>query len=141
MAKLSTKQGSTRGKNPRKIEYEVFDREQPDTLPKTIEEFKSVSGVTKDDEILDLLIEGYNDSSYSKASDEIGEFINDVWSAEVQNQFRLAVRNFSKLTGKSIEEVANMVRPATDAAWNAKAAASAAAKEVENTTEPTAVPA
>jgi hypothetical protein len=131
MAKLSTKQGKTRGKNPRSIEYEAFDLEQPDTLPKTIKEFMEVTKVEKEPELVELLVNGFNDAQYSAASDEIGEFINDAWDKEYQSQFRLTVRNFSKISGKSIEEVVTMLKPAIDAGWTAKVAAKEAAAKTE----------
>jgi hypothetical protein len=114
---LSTKQGSTRGKNPRKIEYQAFDLEKPETLPQTITEFMDVSGVKDQNEIVALLVDGFNASQYSAASDEIGEFLNDAWDKDTQGQFRLAVRNMMKLTGFEVEQVVNMLKPAIDKAW------------------------
>jgi hypothetical protein len=119
-ASLTTKKGKTRGRNPREIEYQGFDLEKPDTLPKSLEEFMNVSGVKEDKEILDYLIDGFNAAKYSEASDEIGEFINDAWDKDTQSQFRLAVRNFSKIAGKTIEESVDLLKPSIDAAWTAK---------------------
>jgi len=128
-ATLSTKKGKTRGKNPRDIEYQAFDLEKPDTLPKSVDEFISVTGMDvmkKEDEkaFLEYLIDGYNGAQYSAASDEIGEFINDAWDKDTQAQFRLAVRNFSKLTNKSIEDAVAILKPSIDSAWLAKNTAS-----------------
>lgn len=127
-AALSTKKGSTRGKNPRAIEYEAFDREKVETLPKDIATFMAVTKVTEESDLVNLLIDGYNDSQYSAASDEIGEFINDEWNKEYQAQFRLTIRNFSKMSGKSIEDTVSMLKTAIDAGWEAKKVELAAAK-------------
>lgn len=127
MAQLSVKKGKTRGKNPRDIEYEAFDLEKQESLPKSIKEFMEVTKVAEEKELVELLVNGFNDSQYSAASDEIGEFINDVWDKEYQAQFRLTIRNFSKIAGKSIEETVVMCKPAIDAGWEARVKARAAA--------------
>lgn len=131
---LVVKKGKTRGKNPREIEYLAFDLEVPGTLPKTQAQFMEVTKVTAEVDIVSLLINGYNDSSYSAASDEIGEFINDEWDKETQLQFRNAVRNMSKLMNATIEDTVTMLKPGVDKGWEAKKAlkASEATK-----TEPT----
>jgi len=128
-AALSEKSGKTRGKNPRDIKYLAFDLEKTDTLPKDMKTFMAVTKTTSEADLLDYAIGGYNDSQYSAASDEIGEFIDDAWDKEYQNQFRLTVRNFSKLSGKSIEDTVTMVMPAVKAGWEAKVAAKKAAAE------------
>jgi len=125
-AALSKKQGSTRGKNPRKIEYEAFDLEKPETLPVSITEFMEVTGVKDQNEIVALLVDGFNAAQYSAASDEIGEFINDAWDKDTQAQFRLAVRNMMKLTGFEVEQVVNMLKPAIDKAWSERVVKAAA---------------
>jgi len=135
MAKLSKKQGKTRGKNPREIEYDAFDLEVPENLPKTQAEFMEVTGVKGEVEIVSLLIDGFNASQYSAASDEIGEFIKDEWNKEYQTQFRATIRNYSKMTGQSIEDTVKLLMPAIDAGWVAKKAALAAeAAKVETVT-------
>lgn len=125
---LVKKEGSTRGKNPRKIEYMAFDQSVPASLPKSLAEFV---GITKADEptLLEYAIDGFNQAAYSAASDEIGEFIPDEWNTpemkETVAQFRLAVRNTSKLTGLDIEQTVNMLKPAIEKGLAAKAAAKA----------------
>lgn len=135
---LSVKKGSTRGKNPREIEYMAFDLGKVETLPTTLEEFNKVTGTKDIKTLLEYLIGGYNDAMYSAASDEIGEFINDAWDKDTQNQFRLAVRNYSKLTASSIEDAVQLIKPGVDKAWVAKVAkAEADAKaEAEKPKEP-----
>lgn len=128
-AKLTLAKGKTRGKNPRDIEYERFDREMPDTLPKSLEEFSAVTGVVDEPGIVDLLIDGYNLAQYSAASDEIGEFINDEWSKEFQLLFRNAVRSYSKLSGDSIEDTVALVKPGVDKKWAAMKIEAAKPKE------------
>lgn len=127
MASLSTRKGKTRGKNPREIEYQAFDLEKPDTLPTKIAEFMEATGVKAEPELVDYLINGFNDAQYSAASDEIGEFINDAWDKETQGQFRLAVRNYSKLTGMNIEDSVNLIKPGVDKNFVAKQEAAKAA--------------
>lgn len=127
-AALSVKEGKTRGKNPRPITYEAFNLEKVETIPLDMKTFMAVTKVTNQKDLLELLINGYNDAQYSAASDEIGEFINDAWDNETQGQFRLAVRNTSKLSGLSIEEVVTMLKPAVEKGWTAKVAAREAAK-------------
>jgi len=129
MANLTTKKGSTRGKNPREIEYEAFDLKNPESLPKDMKEFMLVTGVKAEAELLELLISGFNDAQYSAASDEIGEFINDAWDKDYQAQFRLTIRNFSKMSNKSVEDTVLMLKPAIDAGWEAKVLAKKAEAE------------
>jgi hypothetical protein len=119
---LVKKEGSTRGKNPRKIEYLAFDQSVPASLPKSLAEFV---GITKADEkeLLEYAIDGFNSAAYSAASDEIGEFIPDTWDKETAAQFRLAVRNTSKLTGLDIEATVTMLKPAIEKGLAAKAEA------------------
>lgn len=130
MANLVTKKGRTRGKNPRDIEYQAFDLEQPDSLPKSMAEFSEVTKVTEEKDFLELLIAGFNDSQYSAASDEIGEYVQDYWDKDYQNQFRLTVRNFSKISGKTIEETVDMLKMAIDAGWDKRVAEKKAAADL-----------
>jgi len=119
---LFPKKGSTRGKNPREIEYMAFDTSKPHTLPESPEEFNAVTN-TKDMKVfMEYLIGGYNDAMYSAASDEIGEFINDAWDKDTQNQFRLAVRNYSKTAETTIEEAVQLIKPGVDKGWAKKVA-------------------
>ena len=117
---LSTKKGSTRGRNPRPVEYQAFDLEKPNTLPVTQAEFMEVTGVKEQSEIVALLIDGFNSAAYSLASDEIGEFINDAWDKETQTQFRAAVRNYSKLVGSSVEDAVLLIKPGVEKAFNTR---------------------
>jgi hypothetical protein len=128
---LVTKKGKTRGKNPRDIEYQAFDLEQPNTLPTTQAEFMEATGLNKQEDIVSLLVDGFNLQAYSAASDEIGEYINDEWDKETQNQFRLAVRNMSKLTNQSIEDTVTMLKPGVEKGFAEKKAKAAAEKASE----------
>ena len=104
------KVGSTRGKNPTIITYETLDESQPETLPKSVQEFMEV--ITQDQkELLDYLIRGFNDASYESASDPLAEYVSSVWSPEVQLTFRTAVRNYSKGLGIDLEDAVNIIRP------------------------------
>jgi hypothetical protein len=122
---LVTKKGKTRGKNPRDIEYQAFDLEQPETLPRTYKEFVEVTGLKEEADIVSVLIDGFNQQAYSAASDEIGEFVNDAWDKEFTNQFRLVIRNHSKMTGMGVEETVNLLKPGIEKAWEAKKAKAA----------------
>lgn len=119
---LRVRVGQTRGKNPSVINWEAFDESKVDTLPKTLKDFVTVTSA-KEDEVVDYLIAGYNASAYAQASDEIGEFINDAWDKETQGQFRLAVRNYAKISGSTIEDAVNLIKPGVEKAFAAKAVA------------------
>jgi hypothetical protein len=122
--KLTKKTGKTRGRSPRPIEYDVFDLEQPETLPKTLASFVAVTGADEP-KLLSYVIDGFNQAQYAEASDEIGEFVNDAWDKETAAQFRLIVRNYAKAANKSIEEAANLMTPAIQAGFEARKAAAA----------------
>jgi hypothetical protein len=124
--RLVEKSGKTRGKNPRDITYQAFDTSVAGSLPKTVKEFSAVTGTKTEPELVEYLIDGFNAAQYAAASDEIGEFIDDAWDKETQNQFRLAVRNYSKLTNTDIEAAVNLIKPGVSAAWTKKQAEKAA---------------
>lgn len=123
---LVEKEGSTRGKNPRKITYKVLNM-----VPKTVAEFMAVTGVNKEADIAEVLYEGFNSSAYSAASDEIGEFINESWDIETQKQFRLAVRSFSKSADVSIEDAVNLIKPGVEKGFLARLEAAKVKAEAE----------
>lgn len=130
MAKLTMAEGSTRGKNPRKITYLKFDREVVENLPKKLAEFLEATKSANEDkpfteeELTSFAVDGFNLASYSAASDEIGEFIPDGWPSDTKAQFRLAVRNTSKIAGLSIEDTVAMLLPAVEKGIAAKKLAS-----------------
>lgn len=107
--------GQTRGKNPQVITWEAFDVSKPDTLPTSLDEFMSLAGVKDEATIVSFLIDGYNDSQYTAASDPIAEFVNPSWSDDVQKQFRLVVRNYSNATGVSLEDAVKLIKPGIEA--------------------------
>lgn len=107
--------GQTRGKNPQVISWEAFDDSLPDTLPATLSEFMEITKTQDEKLIVAYLIDGYNDSQYTAASDPIAEFVNPVWSDEVQKQFRLVVRNYSNATGVSLEDAVALIKPGIEA--------------------------
>ena len=104
------KVGATRGKNPQVISYVVFDDSQPDTLPKSYEQFVEVIKPS-DVEFLDYLIRGKNDASYEAASDPLAEYVVASWKDDVQLTFRTAVRNYSKGLGIPLEDAVGIIRP------------------------------
>lgn len=117
---LRVRVGQTRGKNPSVITWEAFDTTAPKTLPKSVKEFVALTETKDDDTLLSYCIDGYNAQAYGEASDEIGEFINDAWDKNTQSQFRLAVRNYSKLASVSIEDAVTLIKPGLEAAFQKK---------------------
>lgn len=107
--------GSTRGKNTQVVSFEAFDDSQPDTLPESVAEFVSLTGISDEDRLVKLLIIGFNDESYTTASDPIAEFINPVWSDELKLGFRTIVRGYAKNAGVSIEDAVALLKPGVEA--------------------------
>lgn len=103
--------GQTRGKNPQVITWEAFDDSLPDSLPKTLAEFMEIAKVSEEGPLTALLIDGFNASAYSAASDPIAEYVNPVWPEEVQKQFRMVVRNYAAATQCSIEDAVALIKP------------------------------
>lgn len=108
--------GFTRGRNTQPISYEGFDENLPKTLPVSIQEFLSLTGINVNDEarIVGLLIDGYNAEQYTLASDPIAEFVNPAWPADVQKSFRMAVRAYASATNGSIEDAVAVIKPGID---------------------------
>lgn len=103
--------GRTRGKASMVVSYEAFDDSKAETLPTSIQEFMDATGVKDQPALVSYLIEGYNVSSYTAASDPLAEYVNPAWPADAQTQFRLVVRNYSRGTGTSIEDAVNLIKP------------------------------
>jgi hypothetical protein len=108
------KVGSTRGKATQNIKYEFFDESQPDTCPKTVEQFVNITGIKANSELCELLIVGFNDKQYTEASDPIAEFVNPAWPDDVKLQFRTVVRNLAKMQNITISEASDLVKPGTE---------------------------
>lgn len=102
--------GQTRGKNPQVISWMAFDESQPATLPTTAKQFMAVTGVTEEKDLVSYLIGGYNDANYTAASDPLAEYVEQVWPAEAQTQFRLVVRNYSRGAGVSLDEAVKLIK-------------------------------
>ena len=117
--------GMTRGQNPQKIQYEAFDDSQPDTLPVTPSEFMTVTKTTDEALLARYLWEGFNAVNYSEASDPIKQFLNLAWDDDTQKSFRLAVRNYSNMTGLTIEDAVAIIKPGVDIAFAKRTAVSA----------------
>jgi hypothetical protein len=129
--------GKTKGKGSRDIKYWNFDMDKPDTLPRNAAELKTATkfintssqnpdGVEfENSKIVEFLIVGCNDFAYNKMADEIGEYLNDEWPDEIKQNFRIAVRNTSKMTGMSIEETATFLKAPVEKAFLAAKAAAA----------------
>jgi hypothetical protein len=110
------KVGRTRGKGSQVITFEQFDESKPETLPITIEKFMEVTGIKTEYEkdktcLVSLLIAGFNDDTYTAASDPLSEFVENVWPADAKLTFRTAVRNYSKGVSVSLEDAASLIRP------------------------------
>lgn len=105
------KVGRTRGKGSIVIKYEQFDESQPETLPTSISQFSEITGVKDEPTLLSYLITGYNESLYTAASDPLAEFVEATWPQEVQTQFRLVVRNYSRGANVPLEDAVNLIKP------------------------------
>lgn len=118
--------GQTRGKNPQIVTWEAFDESHPETLPKDLSEFMDLTdeyGGKVETNILSWVIDGFNSSQYTSASDPIAEYVDASWPEDIQKNFRLAVRSYSNSTGTSIEDSVNLIRPGIEKAVAAKKAA------------------
>lgn len=118
-----TRVGATRGRNPVVITWDAFDETQPETLPTSIEQFLSVTGLNpaKDEAaITSLLIGGFNDSAYTAASDPLAEYVDDSWPADTRTQFRLVVRNYSRGAQVSLEDAVDLLKPGFVAQFSKK---------------------
>lgn len=109
----------TRGKNPQEIQYEAWDESQPDTLPKDLNEFMTLSKVEDEKEIVRRLILGDNEIAYTEASDPVAEYVEASWPEDVQKQFRFVIRNYSTGAKVSIEDAVAAIKPAFTAAQSA----------------------
>lgn len=118
--------GMTRGRNPLEIQYENWDENLQDSLPKTLSEFMELKKAPlgreiTEDEIVRRLILGDNEILYTEASDPVAEFVDSTWPEDVQKQFRLVVRNYSNATGVSIEDAVALIKPGIVASQQKKA--------------------
>lgn len=103
--------GQTRGRNPQVISYEAFDESKPDTLPGSLSEFMDLTKTQDEKIIVSYLIDGFNASSYTTASDPVAEFVEPTWPEDVQKQFRIVVRNYANATGVSIDDAVALIKP------------------------------
>lgn len=115
---------STRGKNPTPITYESFDESKPDTLPESVAEFVSLTGIGDEAALVAYLITGFNDNSFRIASDPVAEFVNSAWPAEVQKSFKDSVKTLVKngVFG-SIEDAVTLLKPQVEAKFGSSVAA------------------
>lgn len=103
--------GRTRGKSSIVITWDAFDESKPETLPTTIQEFMDITGVKDEPSLVNHLIAGFNDASYTAASDPLAEFVDYTWPPEAQTQFRLVVRNYSRGASVSLEDAVALIKP------------------------------
>lgn len=103
--------GQTRGKNPMVISWDAFDESKPETLPTSIQQFMEVTGVKDEPSLVSFLIGGLNDANYTAASDPLAEYVDLAWPQEVQTQFRLVVRNYSRGASVSLEDAVTLIKP------------------------------
>ena len=111
---LRTLVGATRGRSTMNIKYQAFDDSKPDTLPTTVEEFVSLTGIKSNSDLCELLVVGFNDKAYTEASDPIAEHVNKAWGDELKMQFRLVVRNYSKAMEISIDDAVKFIKPGVE---------------------------
>jgi len=105
------KVGRTRGKGSMVITFEQFDESQPSTLPTTIKQFMETTSINDESELVNLLIAGYNDQSYTAASDPLKEYVDLSWPLDAQTQFRLVVRNYSRGANVSLDDAVALIKP------------------------------
>lgn len=117
---LRTLVGATRGRSTMNIKYQAFDESVPDSLPTTVEEFVSITGIKSNSELCELLVVGFNDKAYTEASDPIAEHVNKAWPDDVKAQFRIVVRNLSKMQEISIEDAVKFVKPGVEKKFASK---------------------
>jgi hypothetical protein len=103
--------GMTRGRNPQKIQYEAFDDSQPETLPKTLSEFMTITSTDDEKVIMAYVLDGFNSASYTAASDPVSEFVEATWPDDVKKQFRIVVKNYANATQTSIEDAVALIKP------------------------------
>ena len=106
--------GFTRGKGSIPFKYQGFDTDSAETLPSSMKEFMELTGIQKQEELLELVIDGYNARALTQASDPIAEYVNGNWDDDTKTQFRLIIRNMVKSMGLSIEEAANAIKPGVE---------------------------
>lgn len=105
------KVGKTRGKGSININWESFDESKPETLPTSIQQFMEVTGKKDEPSLVGYLISGYNEESYTAASDPLAEFVDPTWPADAQTQFRLVTRNYSRGANVSLEDAVALIKP------------------------------
>lgn len=101
----------TRGRNPQIISFEEFDESKPETLPTSLSDFMDLTKTQDEKVIVSYLIDGFNSSSYTTASDPIAEFVEPTWDDEVKKNFRVVIRNYSAGAGVSIEDAVALIKP------------------------------
>ena len=112
--------GFTRGRATTAIKWDAFDTDKPDTLPTSPKQFAEVTGINDAKQILEFMIDGFNEYQYRQASDPIAEYVNPVWDADTKLKFRTVVRNYATVTGTSIEDTVAMMKPGVEAAFAKK---------------------
>lgn len=108
--------GMTRGRNPQVISYEEFDDALPETLPKSLSEFMTLTKTEDEKLIVEYLIDGFNDAQYTLASDPVAEFVDASWPDDVKKSFRLVVRNYATNANVSIEDAVALIKPGIEKA-------------------------
>lgn len=111
--------GQTRGKNPMVISWESFDESKPETLPTSIQQFMDITSVKDEPALVSFLIGGLNDANYTAASDPLAEYVDLSWAPEVQTQFRLVVRNYSRGASVSLEDAVALIKPGFEKQFSA----------------------
>ena len=115
--------GQTRGKNPQIVTWEAFDESKPETLPKDVGEFMHLTekyGSGTEANMLAWVIDGFNSSQYTAASDPVAEFVDASWPDDIQKNFRMAVKNYSVATGASLQDASDLIKPGIVKALAAK---------------------
>lgn len=117
---LRVRVGQTRGRNPKVIEWEAFDTDQPTTLPESPAEFAEITKTADQKLFVSYLIDGYNAAMYSAASDVLSEYVEPNWPADLVKSFKQAINGFVSSAGVSVEDAVSLMKPKIQAAFEAK---------------------
>ena len=117
---LRIRVGQTRGRNPKVIEWEAFDTDQPATLPETAQEFAEITKTEDQKLFVSYLVDGFNAAQYAAASDVLSEYVEANWPADLVKSFKQAINGFVSSAGVSVEDAVSLMKPKIQAAFEAK---------------------
>lgn len=129
---LRVRFGQTRGRNPKVVDWEAFDTDQPETLPVSIQEFMSLTKTPETQQgqslLVSYLVDGFNSSQYAAASDVLSEYTEPNWPDSLVKSFKQAVNGYIAASGVSVEDAVSLMKPAIQKGFDARMAAASATK-------------